>query len=105
MHLNAICQILGVYLFGSHIRVNNCLFLQLIGGLESYLRLQITIPVLSADALSLREVSWGIGSGLMLEEGIWVSRLSAKSSSRHKLGVDVRLEGLVCLSDAVTERL
>ena len=96
---------LGIDLFGSHVRVNNCLFLQLIGGLESYFRLQITIPVLSADALSLREEAWGIGSGLMLEEGVWVSRFSTESRGRHKLGVDVRLEGLVRLSDAGTERL
>ena len=105
MHLDAICQILSVDLFGSHIRVNNCLFLLLIGGLESYFRLQITISVLSTDALSLGEISWGIGSGLMLEEGVWVSRFRTESSSGYELGIDVRLEGLVCLSDAVTERL
>ena len=105
MHLDAICQVLRIDLFCSHIRVNNCLFLQLIGGLECYFRLQITIPVLSADALGLREVAWGIGSGLMLEEGVWVSRFSTESRSRYKLGVDVRLEGLVSLGDAGTERL
>ena len=105
MHLDAICQILSVDLFGSHIRVNNCLFLLLIGGLESYFRLQITISVLSTDALSLGEISWGIGSGLMLEEGVWVSRFRAESSSGYELGIDVRLEGLVCLSYAVTESL
>ena len=41
----------------------------------------------------------------MLKEGVWVSRFSTESRSRYKLGIDVGLEGLVCLSDAVTERL
>ena len=95
----------GIDLLGSHIRVNDCLFLQLIGGLESYFRLQITVSVLSTDALSLGEEAWGVRSRLMLEEGVWVRRLSAESRSRYKLGIDVRLEGLVGRSDAVTEGL
>ena len=41
----------------------------------------------------------------MLKEGVWVRRFSTESRSRYKLGIDVGLEGLVCLSDAVTERL
>ena len=105
VHLDAISQVFSIDLFGSHIGINNCLFLQLIGLLESYFRLQITISMLSTDALSLGKEAWGIGSGLMLKEGVWVSWFSAESRSRYKLGIDVRLEGLVRLSDAVTERL
>ena len=61
--------------------------------------------MLSTDALSLGEEAWGVRSRLMLEEGVWVRRLSAESRGRYKLGIDVRLEGLVGRSDAVTEGL
>ena len=105
VHLDTVCQIFGIDLLGSNIRVNDCLFLQLIGGLEFYFRLQVTVSMLSTYAFSLGEEAWGVRSRLMLEEGVWVSRLSAESRGRYKLGIDVRLEGLVGRSDAVPEGL
>lgn len=101
-HLNPRIELLGVDLFVANLAVLHDLLLGLVLLLEVALGLQVPIRAHSLETVTLRDKARRVRPSLMVQEGVRVRGLRSESRRRHKLGINLRLEGLSNFVDALS---